>query len=54
MSPIWTGAKTPGMAMLARMAVGKLPPRKTTSLPVTMSVATQAKGMGMSLKSISS
>ena len=54
LSPIATGENRPGMDMLARIAVGTLPLRSTTSSPVIISVATQAKGMGRSLKSISS
>ena len=54
LSPMVTGENTPGMAILARMAVGMLPLRSTTSWPEIMSVATQAKGMGKSLKSMSS
>ena len=54
LSPILTGAKTPGMAIDARMHCGSTPWRKLTCSPVTISVATQAKGMGNLSKSISS
>ena len=37
---VMTGAKAPGIAMLARMAVARSPSFSTTILPLTMSVAT--------------
>ncbi|KUK84984.1 MAG: hypothetical protein XE01_1269 [Synergistales bacterium 58_81] len=40
------GEKSPGTAMEARMADARLPLLRTTASPVTMSVATAAKGMG--------
>ena len=46
MSPLRTGEKTPGIDIEARMASFRYPEWKSTSLLVTMSVATQAKGMG--------
>ena len=49
-----TGVNTPGMAMLARMAVDRLPPRKSYSVLSTMLEATQANGMGRSAKSMES
>ncbi len=50
-SPSITGAKTPGIAMLARMAIDRSPLSMTTTSPDTMSVATARKGIGRSLKS---
>ena len=41
-----TGAKAPGMAMLARIAVARSPLSSTTISPVTMSVATARNGIG--------
>ena len=46
-----TGVNAPGMAMLARMARTRLPCVITTSFRLTMSAATQAKGIGNSVKS---
>ncbi|OPY92337.1 MAG: hypothetical protein A4E73_01232 [Syntrophaceae bacterium PtaU1.Bin231] len=40
-----TGAKTPGMERLARIASARSPDPRTTSSPVTMSDATARKGM---------
>ena len=53
-SPHSTGEKTPGMAMLERMALAKLPWLSITESPVMMSVATQQKGMGSWWKSTES
>ncbi len=41
----WTGVKTTGIAMLDRMAVGRLPCPSTTTSPVRASVATARKGI---------
>ena len=49
-----TGAKAPGIAMLARIAKGNTPLSITTSAPSTMFAATQAKGIGKSLKEMES
>ena len=46
-----TGAKAPGIAMLARMAVARSPSFSTTILPLTMSVATARYGIGSLSKS---
>ena len=49
-----TGVNTPGMAMLARIAVESTPSWNTILLPFTMFSDTQAKGMGSLLKLIES
>ena len=46
-----TGAKKPGIAMLADMALGRLPELRTTSSPVPIAVATARKGIARSSKS---
>ena len=46
-----TGANTPGIDMLARIANGNEPDENTTSLPSTRSTATQRKGIGRLEKS---
>ncbi len=51
-SPISTGVKAEGMAMLARSASERSPWSSTTVSPVTMSVATQTKGIGNEEKSL--
>ena len=48
---ISTGAKPPGTAMLARIALARLPERSTTWRPVSMSVAMARKGIGSRSKS---
>ena len=45
-----TGAKAPGMDMLARMASGSEPESSTTSFPSTTSTVTHLNGMGSSEK----
>ena len=47
-----TGAKTPGMATVARRAWASHPESKTTTSAFLMSVATQRNGVGMALKSV--
>ncbi len=46
-----TGAKTPGIDMLARSACGRSPESSTTISPVCMSVAIARNGIGSSSKS---
>ena len=47
---ITTGENTPGMAMLADMATGRLPSFRTTCSPVPTSVATARNRIGRSSK----
>ena len=49
-----TGVNTPGIAILARMAVESIPSWNTICSPLTTLAATQAKGMGSLLKSMES
>ena len=50
----WEVYEDENIAKLARMAVARTPLFSTTSFPVTMSCATQAKGIGSWLKSMES
>ncbi len=49
-SLVRTGVKIPGRDMVERRARAREPLRKTLGLPLTRSVATQANGVGRSLK----
>ena len=49
-----TGLNAPGMAMLARIDIDRLPEASTAVLPVLMSQATARYGMGRWLKSMES
>ena len=46
-----TGANTPGMDILARIAIGNEPDESITSCPSTKSTATQRNGIGKVEKS---
>ena len=51
---ISTGVRTPGNAMLARTAVARSPPRRTTPSPFVTSVTWHRNGIGSRSKSVTS